>query len=383
MIYFDNASTSGYKPDLCKKKILEYLTDYPVTPSRSSHRLASLAQNMVISTKEKLKDTLGIQHQEIFFTNNATQSLNVVIRGLAENSQYKRISFCSNSHNSCIRATHLLHRQNKIERYHILELDQSGNCTNLEKLSSMDILILNHGSNVTGVIPNIPAIVDFCRKNKIISILDATQSAGVFHENYNDFDIVLGTGHKSLFGPTGVGFFTCSKELANKIDPLIVGGTGRNSFSFSHPKNLNQKFEAGTPNLTSIAGLNGSLSYLQNIGIKTIRDHTSFLRDYAIFELKNIPQIIVHDSELGKRLPVISFNISDAHPNEIFEKLDSIGIFTRAGLHCAPLVHQRLGNINGSLRISFSHLNEECEIAKFINEIRKLIQNRNYIKIYG
>lgn len=185
---------------------------------------------------------------------------------------------------------------------------------------------------------------------------------------------------KGFMGPTGVGFMY--GHNFDLIDPIFQGGTGKVSSSRSHPKNLEEKYSAGTQNMTSIAGLYGSLKYRD---LKVYNDtfkKFSKLRELFFVRLSELEEIIIYSNgDKDKKVPIVSFNIKNSHPLEIASFLDKNEICVRSGLHCAPICHEQLGNINGSIRVSFSIFNSEADVDRVTNELKNIIFNKKYVRI--
>ena len=199
MIYFDNASTSFPKPQACLDFVNEYLKSYAVSPSRGSYALSNKVGSFVGKTKYELGKVLNLDSEKIFFSMNATHSLNLVIKSVLTSGSHAII--CSNSHNSVIRPVHFA-KKNLNCSYDVfnIELDGTFDKDELQSLvnDKTKAIILNHASNVTGQLSDLTSVAQICKKNSLLFLLDATQTAGYFHEGYQDADFVIGTGHKAL-----------------------------------------------------------------------------------------------------------------------------------------------------------------------------------------
>jgi cysteine desulfurase/selenocysteine lyase len=383
MIYLDNASTSFPKPLELVSSIDFYLRNFGTTPGRGSHSLAKQAQNLVSETRALIGHLIGTQSvNNIVFTMNATHSLNLIIKGLLN--QGDHVLICSYSHNSVIRPLEDL-KQKKLITYDVFEVSSEGEINKEEfqkKIKKNTRLVIgNHASNVLGVLSSVLEIASFCKSQNIYFLLDATQSLGYAEIDVDamPIDFLVGTGHKTLLGPSGVGFaYIKHPKLVNSL--LQGGSGGNNSSSPFHPENMPDKFEAGTLNTTAIAGLKGSLEFLLKSDLKKLAQESIDLIQYTRNQLSQINQIIIYGSKDSKRkTPTLSFNISGILANEANYIYEKKGFCLRSGLQCAPLTHKTLGTFPaGTIRISVSHYNTKEEIDQFIQTTKELIQETIY-----
>lgn len=379
MIYFDNASTSFPKPPEVSQAINQLITEFAVNPGRGAYPLADQAAALVSVTRGKLAALIGAEDpNHVIFTQNATQSLNTVIKGFLKPGDH--VLICSFSHNAVIRSLEKLKRSGRIT-YDVFQLDSEGNVDSGQFLAAINentrLVVCNHASNVIGVIASLSKLADICRQRRIAFMLDCTQSLG-----YAPLDVVklpidflAGTGHKSLLGPTGIGFLYVKNP--ETLDSLIEGGSpGNHSISPVHPLIMPFKLEAGTLNTVGIAGLNGALDYIQRVPLGRIREISMSLTEYAWTQLQEINEITLYGTEnMNKKVPIISFNIAGSLPSEVaFKYGENHKLCLRAGLHCAPLIHKFLKTLpNGTLRISFSHFNNRDEIDRLIFATKEII----------
>lgn len=380
MIYFDNASTSFPKPSDVVSSIAEYLTRYAVNPGRGSYQLVDKVDQMILETRKKLADILGIDDPyKVIFTANATHSLNLVAKGYLK--PFDHVLVCSYNHNAVIRSLNAL-KPNNIT-YDVFQVDPQGTIDReafeLSIKESTKLVIINHASNVLGVVSRIDPIVQICQKRSIPILLDCTQSLGYvsFDKYKGAFDFIAGTGHKTLLGPTGVGFLYVKNSAI--LDNVFQGGSaGNHSSSPIHPQMMPFKFEAGTLNATGIAGLYGALSYIQRLSFSLISEKSMGLTRYAWERLREIEEVSLYGNpNVSFKVPIIAFNIDKKIPSQVAFTYDQHGICLRAGLHCAPLVHKNIGTLpSGTLRISLGHYNTIEEIDYFIKITKeKIVSN--------
>ena len=239
-------------------------------------------------------------------------------------------------------------------------------------------IVCTHGSNLTGNMIDISAVGAIAEKHHVLFVVDASQTAGVFPVDVQKMkiDILCFTGHKSLRGPQGTGGMYVRTGV--EVRPLLSGGSGVDTYNIHHPKEMPTALEAGTLNGHGIAGLNAALSYLEEIGMDSVRAQELSLMRMFYEGICGIPGVKVYgDFETRQRCPIVSFNIGDYDSSEVSDELFSVyGIATRPGAHCAPLMHKALGTKDqGAVRFSFSHYNTEEEVQTAIEAVRKLAED--------
>ncbi|WP_334136947.1 aminotransferase class V-fold PLP-dependent enzyme, partial [Muricomes intestini] len=283
-------------------------------------------------------------------------------------------------HNSVLRPLYEC-RERGIELT-ILGCDGKGNisCENIESAvkENTRAIVCTHGSNLTGNMIDISAVGAIAEKHHVLFVVDASQTAGVFPVDVQKMkiDILCFTGHKSLRGPQGTGGMYVRTGV--EVRPLLSGGSGVDTYNIHHPKEMPTALEAGTLNGHGIAGLNAALSYLEEIGMDSVRAQELSLMRMFYEGICGIPGVKVYgDFETRQRCPIVSFNIGDYDSSEVSDELFSVyGIATRPGAHCAPLMHKALGTKDqGAVRFSFSHYNTEEEVQTAIEAVRKLAED--------
>jgi cysteine desulfurase/selenocysteine lyase len=382
MIYFDNASTSFPKPEALFDGISSYLRNIGVSPSRGSGTLARKAELTLMHTREDLAKLFNISNPlNISFTHNATHSINIVLKGLLRPGDHVIIS--NFEHNSVIRPLYKL--KNKDVEFDIWESNLQG-VFNFDLLVSLlkkntRLIIVSHASNVIGVSAPIKMIGEIAKKKQILFMMDCTQTAGLLDINVekDNIDILVGTGHKALLGPPGIGFLYIKEPSI--VDSLYEGGSGYDSLSPYHPEHMPLKFEAGTYNYLGIAGLKASLEYLSN------HKHTFYETEMNLTKnlfdlLKQEKEVIIYNHvDYGNTLPMILLNINGINAQDVARILDSkFSIIVRAGLHCAPLIHRTLGTApQGAVRISLGHVTTKKEIMLLYMAIKSTAKMRSNI----
>lgn len=378
-IYLDNASTTFPKPESVPKAIYNFLTNVGGNPGRSNHANALQTNRILVESREAIAQFFNYKSIEnVIFTSNITTSLNILINSSLSLGDHVITS--SMEHNSVLRPLFNLKNQGLIEldivyanKFGFISTEDLKNTIK----SNTKMIVINHASNVIGSIQPIKEIGDICKNNNIFFVLDSAQSAGVLDIDFTKINLsaLAFTGHKSLFGPQGIGGFIIDDNLNKSCNPYILGGTGSLSHSLTQPDFLPDKFESGTLNMPGIVGLMEGIKFIQSEGINTIYSKNNFLRNYFIEKIKNINGVILYDDKYNNNYTsCISFNIKDMDTAELSFTLDSdFGIKNRSGLHCAPLAHKTIGSFpSGTVRLSLSYFNTKEDMDYTINAINKI-----------
>ena len=355
MIYLDNAATTRVKP----KEVVEAVTEALTTlgnADRGTNSASLGASRTVFSTRMKLAKFFNAEGpSNIVFTMNATEALNIVIKGLFEKGDGV-ITTCL-EHNSVLRPLYQM-RDIGVE-LSFVSADKLGR-PNYEEFES-----------------NIKRISEIAKKHGLLLVVDASQTAGVFPIDVKEqgVDILCFTGHKGLLGPQGTGGFYVKTGV--DIRPYLSGGTGVQTYSEHQPSEMPTRLEAGTLNGHGIAGLDAAIDYINGYGMSAIHDKELALMWRFYNGVKDIKGIKIYgDFEVKDRCPIVSLNLADYESGAVSDELsERFEIATRPGGHCAPLMHKALGTVEqGAVRFSFSHFNTEDEVDIAINAIRTLAE---------
>lgn len=377
MIYLDSAATSYHKPNGVARAVAEAIS-HMGNPGRGAHEASLDASRVVYGTREKMAELFGAEEaSQIVFTANSTESLNIAIQGLVDPGDHVITTVME--HNSVLRPLYLC--QQRGVSLTILPFSAAGMVTPeaIEAVirSNTRMIVCTHGSNLTGDLNDLEAIGRVCKKHHLLFVVDASQTAGVFPIQIDsmNIDVLCFTGHKSLMGPQGTGGMCVRKGV--RIRPLLVGGSGIDSYSKIHPQVMPTALEAGTLNAHGIAGLSAALDFIKKVTPDVIRQREEELTRRFVSQIKSIPGVKLYGNyEQFPRAPILSLNILDYDSGEIADVLaQDYGIMTRAGAHCAPLMHEALGTKSqGAVRFSFSYFNTEEEIDQAANAIRELAE---------
>lgn len=368
MIYFDNGSTSFPKAPGVAEAVGEFLQNGAFNINRGNYQEAYDLEEKVLETREMLLSLFHAEkHVEVIFTPGITYSLNYFIKGFLKPGSHVLVS--GMEHNAVVRPLKQLEEEG-IE-WEIVAADGKGKVKAADFAGAIKentrAVIVNHASNVCGTVAPIREIGKICREKGVVFVVDTAQSAGTLDIDFeNDFiDFLAFTGHKGLLGPQGIGGFLIRKELAERITPLIAGGTGSISDQLEMPAFLPDRFESGTMNLPGIIGLHAALKYLQEKGIEKIHEKKMELTAYFLNQVREFSEIrIVGIPENEGRVAVVSLDFLGRDNGMVaFDLEDMYGIMTRVGLHCAPVAHQMLGTYpQGTVRFAFSTWNTQEEI---------------------
>ena len=375
MIYMDNAATTLQKPECVAKAVVNAMNSFG-NAGRGLNDASMGASRVVYDTREKLCRLFhGENPKQFAFTSNATESLNTAIQGLIGPGDHVITTMLE--HNSVLRP--LYEREAVGVELTILRCDTYGNISYEEIEAAIrentKAIVCTHGSNLTGNLTDIGRIGAIAKKHGILLIADASQTAGLIPIDVQEMriDVLCFTGHKGLYGPQGTGGIYVQPGV--EIKPLKRGGSGIETYNKNHPAQMPTALEAGTLNSHGIAGLNAALIYIEETGVEHICQ-LALERMWQFYEgVCDIPGVTVYGDFSGKeRVPIVSLNIEDFDSAEVSDELlTEYGIATRAGGHCAPLMHEVLGNVEqGAVRFSFSHFNTKEEVEKAISAIREL-----------
>jgi len=378
IIYLNNAATSWPKPP----EVLAAIAQSLALPVFGSGRTTgSQGEDYITLAREALSRFLAAGPQEnIVFTQNATESSNLLIQGFLHGMKNEcHVLTTALDHNSVLRPLHEYERQHRI-RLTILPFEQcSVNPVAVEAAIRPDtrLMVMTHGSNVLGSVQDINRIGDILHDHGVYFIVDGAQTAGHIPINLRELpvDAYVFTGHKGLLGVPGTGGFYLRDPGA--IAPVRFGGTGTDSSSLFHPREMPERFEAGTHNYSGLAALAAGVNYIASTGVGTIAEKAERQTALLIGELKKEPGITIYNEHPA--LPIVSFNIRGMENDDVgFVLARADGIVARTGLHCAPLVHRAVDGGKGCVRLSLSWFttDEECRIAA--GAVREIAKNANY-----
>jgi len=379
LVYLDNASTTQ-KPYTVIDSITDFYSNYNSNIHRAVYQLAEEATKMYEQSREKIANFINARPEEIVFTRNTTESINLIAHSWARLNLKKDdgVAITELEHHSNIVPWQIL-SQEIGTRLEYVGIDENGfldleHMIELIASKKIKLVSLSHMSNVLGTIVPIERIIRIAHENGIPVIVDGAQSVPHMPVNVKnmDCDFLVFSAHKML-GPTGVGVLYAKKEYLEKMKPFLGGGDMIKEV-FKFHTNYNEvpyKFEAGTPNIADVVGFGAAIEYLEKIGMENIRKHEIYLTDYALESMLSLKYATIYGPRDPKdRGGLISFNIADIHPHDLATIMNDHGIAIRSGHHCAQVLMQRL-DVPATSRASFYIYNTKEEIDRFVNAIKE------------
>jgi len=388
LIYLDNAATSFPKPETIHTAVHDFYSQYGVNPGRSGCDLGLNAEQMIHGTRRRFSEFFNRSlieagktkdQNRLVFTMNATMSLNLIINGTIEPGDH--IVTTKVEHNSVIRPVN--HKTLDGAEATFVAPDGEGYVDPHEIRKaikkSTKLVIVNHGSNVTGVVQDLVAIGAVCKEAGVLFAVDSAQTAGVLPIDMAECHIsfLAFTGHKGLFGPTGTGGICVADDA--EIRGTIFGGTGVRSAELFHLKEFPYRLEAGTHNLAGIAGLSAGLDWIEARGLEDIHRHEMELFGFLQEGLSAIEGVhMCGTMNLKRRVATLSITVDGFDPSDVGTILDvDYGIQTRTGLQCAPLMHEHMGTTpRGTVRFSIGPFNTREHIERSIEAVGEIAAMR-------
>lgn len=375
--YLDNAATT-HKPVQVVNAEFDYYFNYNANVSRGVYTLAEESTDIYEASREKIARFVGASSNEIVFTANATQALNLICSGWVFKQltpEDSVVSLISEHHSNFVP----LQQVASVAGASFLTLDLNDDLSfSLEKLDALltahkiKILSIAHVSNVIGTVFPIKKICDMVHKHGGYVIVDGSQSVGHTKIDVKSLgcDFFAFSGHKML-GPQGIGVLYASSEIMKEIEPITFGGgmIKKVAESESSFKADIQRLEAGTPNVAGAYALSRAAEYLQAIGMENVALHENNLATYAIKELLTIPGLFIIGGLSEQRLGIVSFAIEGVHSHDVASVLNAKNICVRSGQHCAMPLHDKM-NISSSIRASFYIYNDTKDVDLLVNALK-------------
>ena len=382
MIYLDNAATSWPKPPEVLIAITEVMEQAGGNPGRSGHRFSVAAARVVYECREKVTEFFNISDpKRVIFTANATQAINLVLRGILKPGDHVVTS--SMEHNAVMRPLRFLEKQGIVIKIAQCAADGTLDVSEIAKLidNKTRLVVISLASNVTGTILPVAEVTAVAHQFGALVLADAAQAAGAIPIDLrqNGVDFLAFTGHKELLGPTGIGGLIISQNVdARTITPLMFGGTGSRSDSEEQPEDMPDKFESGTANMIGIAGLRAALGWINQRGLAAIGEHNKELTMMLLEGLANINGVKIYGTpNAGNSLAIVSFTIKGKKVSEVGFRLDDeFEIMARVGLHCAPAAHRTIGSFpEGTVRFSPGIFTTTENVKQTLKAVQKVTRS--------
>ena len=387
--YLDSGATTQ-KPIQVIKAVEEFYQKYNANPHRGAYSLSVEATEQYENTRTKIAKFINAKHrEEIIFSKNATESLNLIAYsyGLDNLKKDDEVVISIMEHHSNLVPWQKMTKQtgSKLnymyinENYEITDEEIESKITDKTK-----IVGITHVSNVLGTINNVKKIIKYAHKKGAIVIVDASQSIPHMKIDVQDLDadFLVFSGHKML-APLGIGVLYGKREILNKMTPFLMGG---DMIEYVYEQDttfapLPNKFEAGTQNVEGVIGLGAAIDYIENLGYDKIQEIEHEVISYARQKLSKLDYLTLYTTSNGENhSSVISFNIKGVHPHDVASILDSEGVCVRSGNHCAQPLMRFLG-IDSTCRASFYIYNTKEDVDKLVKALDKAYSMfKNYIK---
>jgi len=381
LVYLDNAATTQ-KPLSVINAIHDYYMNYNSNIHRAVHQLAEEATLEFEKTREKVAKFINARAtEEIIFTRNATEAINLVAYSWGRTNIEKndRIIITELEHHSNIVPWQILASEKGAKLEYVgtddngyLKMHEFRNF--LENNKNVKLVSISHMSNVLGTIVPINEIIKLSHEKGIPVLVDGAQSVPHMPVDVQkmDCDFMAFSAHKML-GPTGVGILYVKKAILEKMPPFIGGGDMIKEVHKYETRynDLPYKFEGGTPNIADVIGYTAAIDYLNDIGMDKVREHEVELTRYGLEKISGVKGVTLYGPHnANERGGVISFNIGDIHPHDLATILNDHGIAIRSGHHCAQVLMERL-DVPATSRASFYIYNTKEEIDVLISALEK------------
>ena len=387
--YLDSGATTQ-KPIQVIKAVEEFYQKYNANPHRGAYSLSVEATEQYENTRTKIAKFINAKHrEEIIFSKNATESLNLIAYsyGLDNLKKDDEVVISIMEHHSNLVPWQKMTKQTG-SKLNYMYINENFELTDEEIESKITdktkIVGITHVSNVLGTINNVKKIIKYAHKKGAIVIVDASQSIPHMKIDVQDLDadFLVFSGHKML-APLGIGVLYGKREILNKMTPFLMGG---DMIEYVYEQEttfapLPNKFEAGTQNVEGVIGLGAAINYIENLGYDKIQEIEHEVISYARQELSKLDYLTLYTtSNEENHSSVISFNIKGVHPHDVASILDSEGVCVRSGNHCAQPLMRFLG-IDSTCRASFYIYNTKDDVDKLVKALDKAYNMfKNYIK---
>lgn len=379
-IYLDNAASSCPKPAAVVEAVESCLRNYCANPGRGAHKLAVEAARIIYQARQKAADLLGVADSaNIIFTQNATDALNLAMRGLVSPGDH--VISSTVEHNAVARPLKAL-AGDGVETTLVAPdadgyLDPDAIAAAIRPQTRL--AALTHVSNVTAAVQPVSEIGRALAEKGVPLLLDAAQSAGAVPMDMGEMPVAMlaCTGHKSLMAPQGIGLLYISPDI--ELRSVRQGGTGTRSEAEQDELSRPDRYECGTLNTPGIAGLGAGIDFVMQEGVAELAAQKALLTEQLYSGLVAVDGVDVYGPPPGKpRGAMVTFNIAGMLSTETAATLDrEFDIASRAGLHCAPGAHRSLGTLErGAVRFSLGPFNTENDVAAALTAVAAIAAAR-------
>lgn len=377
--YLDSGATTQ-KPQCVINAIESYYKECNANPHRGAYSLSIEATEKYENTREKIAKFINARNrEEIIFSKNATESLNLIAYSYGLDNLKKDdevVLSIMEHHSNLVPWQYVTKKTNSKLKFMYINKDYELSKEEIESkiTDKTKVVGITHVSNALGTINNVKEIIKYAHKKGAVVIVDASQSIPHMKIDVQDLDadFLVFSGHK-MFAPLGIGVLYGKKELLNKMTPFLMGG---DMIEYVYEQNttfapLPNKFEAGTQNVEGVIGLGAAIDYIEKIGYKEIQNVEEAITKYAVNELSKLDFLELYITPHSENhSSVISFNIKGVHPHDVASILDSNGVCVRSGNHCAQPLLRCLG-MDSTCRASFSIYNTKEDVDNLVEALKK------------
>ena len=377
--YLDSGATTQ-KPQCVIDAIESYYKECNANPHRGAYSLSIEATEKYETTREKIAKFINAKNrEEIIFSKNATESLNLIAYSYGLDNLKKDdeiVLSIMEHHSNLVPWQYVTKKTNSKLKFMYINKDYELSKEEIESkiTDKTKVVGITHVSNVLGTINNVKEIIKYAHKKGAVVIVDASQSIPHMKIDVQDLDadFLVFSGHK-MFAPLGIGVLYGKKELLNKMTPFLMGG---DMIEYVYEQNttfapLPNKFEAGTQNVEGVIGLGAAIDYIEKIGYKEIQNVEEAITKYAVNGLSKLDFLEIYITPHSENhSSVISFNIKGVHPHDVASILDSNGVCVRSGNHCAQPLLRYLG-MDSTCRASFSIYNTKEDVDNLVEALKK------------
>ncbi|RJO68283.1 cysteine desulfurase [Nocardia panacis] len=380
LVYLDSGATSQ-RPTPVLDAERDFLTSSNAAVHRGAHQLSEEATDAYEAARADIAEFVGVDANEIVFTKNATESLNLVAYSFADDRFPYRVGPGDEiviteleHHANLVPWQELARRTGATLRWYGITDDGRIDLDSLELSPATKVVAFTHQSNVTGAIADVAEMVRRAKAVGALTVLDACQSVPHSPVRLRELgvDFAAFSGHK-MFGPSGVGVLYGRYALLERTPPFITGGSMIESVTmaattYAAPP---QRFEAGSPNVSQAIGLAAAVRYLDGIGMEAVAAHEHSLTGAALEGLGALPGVrLIGPTENVDRGGAVSFVVAGIHAHDVGQILDDEGVAVRVGHHCAWPIMRRLA-VPATVRASFAVYNTLDEVDALVAAVRK------------
>ena len=388
LAYLDSGATSQ-RPVQALDAEREFLTTSNGAVHRGAHQLMEEATDAYEQGRSDIAGFVGADPDELVFTKNATESLNLVSYVLGDNRFERAVGPGDvivitelEHHANIVPWQELARRTGATLRWYGVTDDGRIDLDSLQLDNNVKVVAFSHHSNVTGSVAPVAELVERAKAVGALTVLDACQSVPHQPVDFHALDVDFGafSGHKML-GPTGIGVLYGKAAVLEKMTPFQGGGSMISDVSFNKAQeqcdiafnSLPEKSEAGTPDISGIVGLGAAVKYLEQIGQNEVLEHERLLTNYAIKRMRELKKVVIYGhSDESLSCGIIPFNVEGLSSHDVALFLDNYGIAIRSGFHCAQPLHQTF-KLQSSARASFYLYNTFEEINRFVDILKQIV----------